>query len=196
MSTRSSKRKPDALNAITRADSIELLITQGIDLHQRRLYLNGEVNEEMFKRCQNGLAVINQMKPKDITIVLSTDGGCVYEALGIHDMIKGNPFPVNIHVTGYCMSAGPIILQAGKKRTASENTQLMLHLGQESVSGEVGTVRKVQEHMKSMSRTMINILTSRAGKSIEVERAVNETEYFSAHDAEELGLIDEVTEWP
>jgi ATP-dependent Clp protease, protease subunit len=191
MSTKRS-RKPDALNAITRADSIELLITQGIDLHARKLYLSGEVNEEMFKRCQNGLAVLNQMKPKDITVVLTTDGGCVYEAFGIHDLIKGNAFPVNIHTTGYCMSAGPIILQAGKKRSASENTQFMVHLGQEMISGEVSTVRKVQEHMKLMSIRMINILTKRADQRTEVESAVEVTRYFNSWDAEEMGLIDEV----
>ena len=193
MSTRSSKRKPDQLNSITRAESIELLVTHGIDLHAQRLYLTGDVNESMTARCQHGLAILNQMRPKKITIVLTTDGGCVYEAFAMHDMIKSNKHPVDIHALGYCMSAGPVILQAGRKRTAAPNTQLMIHAGSESISGEVSTVRKAREHLEAMGERMFSILAARANVlSNEIQVYLDQTTYFSADEAETVGLIDEV----
>lgn len=196
MSTKRSK-KPDSLNSITRADAIELLVTQGVDLFAAKLYLSGDVNEAMTNRCQNGLAILNQMQPKKITIVLTTDGGCVYEAFTMHDMIKNNKYPVDIHAQGYCMSAGPVILQAGKKRTATPNTQFMLHAGQEAVAGEVGTVRIVQEHLKDMGSRMTKILSHRATRTDrQMQEIIERTTYMSAEDAHDVGLIDEVTEWP
>ncbi len=151
----------------------------------------------MFGGCQTGLAILNQAKPKRITIALTTDGGCVYEAFGIYDLIRSNPIPVDVHAVGYCMSAGPVILQAGTKRTATENTQFMIHLGQESVSGEVATVRAAQKHLMSMGRRMQAIL----GARVDIDRnalaeLIEETTYMSEDEAQSYGLIDEVTQWP
>lgn len=187
------RKQPDPVNSISRTDAIELLVSQGVDLHAQKLYLNGDVSEVMTSRCQIGLAILNQMKPKHITIVLSTDGGCVYEAFAMYDIIKSNPYPVDIHCVGYVMSAGPVILQAARRRTAAPNTQLMLHLGQETISGEVGTVRKAREHLESMGERMFEILAERATVlSGEIQQYIDETTYFTAAEACTVGLIDEV----
>lgn len=182
MSTKPSK-KLDRLNSIDRIEALNLLIQHGIDLHTKRLFLRGEVNEEMFARCQNGLAILNQMQPKRITIELTTDGGDVYEAFGMYDLIKNNKFPVDVHAVGYCMSAGPIILQAGKYRTATATTQFMTHAGSESVAGDAASARAAHKHHEAMGKKMAEII----GYEIEL------TEYFDAKTAKSLGLIDEVT---
>jgi ATP-dependent protease ClpP protease subunit len=65
-----------------------------------------------------------------IIVLLNTEGGEVYTALGMHDAIKAvrsMGIAVDIHVQGVAMSGGAIIVQAGTRRFMSERAQLLIH---------------------------------------------------------------------
>ena len=65
----------------------DLLIDHDIDIRGRILYLNGEIDEEMYNRFIKLLKYLDKTTG-DIEIVLNSGGGCVTSGLAMHDAIK------------------------------------------------------------------------------------------------------------
>jgi ATP-dependent protease ClpP protease subunit len=65
-----------------------------------------------------------------IQIILNTEGGDVFSAIGMHDAIRAvraMGIAVDIHVHGVALSGGAIVLQAGTRRFAAEHSQVLIH---------------------------------------------------------------------
>jgi ATP-dependent Clp endopeptidase proteolytic subunit ClpP len=197
MSTKRSKKRPQPrktkLNAIDRIDSIRLTIDYGIDLVNRTLLISGAVNEGMYDQVAYGLSVLNQLQAESIIIRLNTEGGSLYAALGIFDLIKYNKTPVDILATGTCMSAGTVIMQAARKRQSTSLTQFMIHHGSEYVAATHKDFQRYAAHSAELESKMEKLFCERCNWDDEKYAELHKHDtYLSAEEARRLNLIDEV----
>lgn len=144
--------------------------------------LIGDVDEDMLIKTWRGIC---DAKGSDITAILSTYGGEVYYGLAVYDLLTRYK-NVDIVCVGPVMSAGTIILQAGRMRLATPNAQFMLHYGEESNMSP-----SQAKHNTELFRLMKNMIAERAHvKPRTVTSWFKNDTYFSTKRALEVGLID------
>lgn len=148
------------------------------------LYLTGEVCEAMTAELYSHLGkLVARGNP---TIVLNTQGGDFYQALAMYDIIKFQHDDFTIVGSGNVMSAGMIILQAAKYRVTFENTQFMIHYGEDSNMSADSA-----KHNARMFQLMKDIVGSRANvKSRTLNSWFKADTFFNAKEAIARGLVD------
>jgi len=134
-----------------------------------------------------------------IILTMCSSGGLLYYAQALYDAIKASRKPVTCIVTGSCMSAAVMVLQAARKRVARSQTIFMLH--QSSYWREEHTYI---EEMNIMSKEWNRLYRQFADQSIgrsavsfpQFEKMAKPRTYLTAQEALELKFIDEINdEW-
>lgn len=178
-------------------DLFELYFQSGVDIANRRIFLYGEIDESNIKNIIQGIyAMDDKSSHSDIEIILSSNGGDVYEMFALHDVIRATKTHIKIHGTGKIMSAAVLLMACGDIRTASENTSFMIHVP--SWGSNCTTVHNHNVEVKEAQRlwnswySLMGLYTKKdssfwkklCDKKIDV--------YLSAEEALELGIIDQI----
>lgn len=164
------------------------LVSQ-IDVKAKTIHLTGEVNEDMYLVVQRGISRLIDL-PGNFCFTINTYGGNITDGLAIHDLIKACCPEAQMIVFGACMSAGMVILQAGGQRSASENSELMIHYGEEGADS--GQDKKFNERLRIKEH---NILSHRLKASkATLKKWQNTVKYFDVNEALKYGLIDRIAE--
>lgn len=87
------------------------------------IFVIGNIEENFTKRLRDHL----NANPSRKTIVLTSDGGLVYEAATAADLIRARGLNTQIENNEGCLSACSILWLAGKVRYMSEGGRLGLH---------------------------------------------------------------------
>lgn len=178
----------------------------GLCIPSRTIYLDdddNEVNQEFARNAIKGLHLLvktNETAP--INIILNSYGGDPYNGMAVYDAIRAVNSNVSIQVFGTAMSAGAFILQAADWRQMAPNSCLMIHYGTESLSNEhaVDADRWMQQRKKFINTFMEQVFLSRIQERHpdftlkRVRRMMRFDTYFTAEQAVEYGLADEVLE--
>ena len=167
----------------------------------RLVGLFGDIDEEKSSlACASLLSFYAMSGEEPIEMFISTNGGSADDMFAIVDTIKyldSKGCEVHMAGIGKVMSAGVLILASGTKgkRRIGSNTRLMLHPIQGGTAGpfphmsdDMRTMKKAQEHY-------IGVLSRETKLSIkEIRRIVNRRKdtYFTAHEAIEMGIADEL----
>jgi ATP-dependent Clp protease protease subunit len=158
------------------------------DVSKGTAFIAGEVNETMQRQFMQFFLALNAKGYSGpIDIMFSSAGGDVSAALAIYDMLKTvNDLGVKIY--GECKSSGVIILQGAARRTASRHSQFLIHFGIETVES-----KPEQNHNRKIEQQMRDLIAARTGKPKgTVSRWMAGESYFTAEEAKEASLIDEV----
>jgi len=180
-----------------RVDSgTDILFDHGVDTHSRTIILNGEVNDDLLYIVDTGLTHLERLSDKSITIRLSTLGGSVYAGNAIIDRILNSICEVNIHAYGEICSMGIFILAAGHHITSGILTILMHHEDSYDSDGRHSHNKNYVKAMEALDIRMCKWLASRTKKDYNFwkKTGVELDHWFSAEQALEYGLIDEVIE--
>lgn len=121
-------------------DMLTHWIESGILIPRRIIYLGSittdvegsesSVDAAMARKFEIAMRTLEYFDPKSpITIMMNNPGGDLYHSLAIYDRIMDSPCHVTIQATGYVMSGGSLILQAGDKRLLTRNSTVLLHYG-------------------------------------------------------------------
>jgi ATP-dependent Clp protease protease subunit len=172
---------------------------------QRSIMLVGEIDEEKSADLISALLVLAQQKSADqeraddIKIYVSTYGGSADEMFSIYDVMNYCKKFCDIETIGLgkVMSAGTLILASGTKgkRKLGKHCRVMLHSVNGGSVGELHNIENEMAQMKELQDNYIQCLsdetqmTKRQIQSL-INRKVNV--YFSAREAIEKGLADEV----
>jgi ATP-dependent Clp protease protease subunit len=107
--------------------------------------------------------------------------------------------PVSTYCLGLAASGGAILLAGGTKgkRFALMHSKIMVHQPWGQVGGQVSDIEiQANEILKDRAR-MNQILACHTGRPVEeIERETERDRYFSAQEAKEFGLVDEVLTRP
>src|SRR5437762_3916256 len=132
---------------------------------------------------------------QEIHLYINCPGGSVTATLAIYDTMQFLESPISTYCMGLAASGAAIILVAGTKgkRFALPHSKIMVHQPWGQVGGQVSDIEiQAREILKDRHR-LNQILAKHTGQPIEViERETERDRYFSAQEAKEFGLVDDV----
>ena len=109
-----------------------------------------------------------EAKDEPITLLLNTNGGDVYEALGIIDYMQTVSVPINVIARGRAMSAGAMILCAGTGlRAASKNTTIMVHEASANIMGKSADIKANAEHIDELEEDFYKLMAEKTNQNEE-----------------------------
>lgn len=182
----------------TNKDFVETYFDYGVDILNRRVFLDRDVDGESASAAIRGLYLMEiESKAKPIEIFVSTFGGCVYETLGICDIMGTIKCPIHTFAYSKCMSAGLNIVAAGKRgqRWVAPNCSFMHHDINDEFGGTRSHIRANYQHLERLNDRRLALLGQhtkqdaswwkrQAGKPNDI--------FFDADSAIEWGLADHI----
>jgi ATP-dependent Clp protease protease subunit len=132
---------------------------------------------------------------QEIHFYINCPGGSVTATLAIYDTMQYMDCPISTYCMGLAASGAAIILAAGTKgkRYALPNSKVMIHQPWGQVGGQVSDIEiQATEIMKERHR-LNEILARHCSQPIErIEKETDRDRYFTAQEAKDFGLVDEV----
>lgn len=167
-------------------------------LENRVIFLVGEINYASATGIiMRLLHLQNQKKGVDINLYINSPGGSVDDTLAIYDTIRFINCDVATYCIGRAQSGGAIILAAGTKgkRFILPHARVMIHQPFGGITGQATDVQIQAEEILKAKVELNNILANHTGKTPEqIETDSERDRFFSAQEAKEYGLVDEVLE--
>jgi ATP-dependent Clp endopeptidase proteolytic subunit ClpP len=174
-------------------------IEYGIHINDSIVYLHGDIMLGNLFDMISKIRIILANRPKEkandpINLLINTNGGDVYEALGIIDYMESLSVPVNVIARGRAMSAGAMILCCGTgKRIASKGTTIMVHEASAEIFGKSADIKANADHIDDLEEDFYQVMEKRTKQPADFWRkACRKDFYMSAEKAKELGIIDEI----
>jgi ATP-dependent Clp protease protease subunit len=132
---------------------------------------------------------------QEIHFYINCPGGSVSATLAIYDTMQYMECPISTYAMGMVASGAAIILAAGTrgKRYALPNAKIMVHQPWGQIGGQVSDIEiQAVEIMKERQR-LNEILAQHTGQPMDrIERETERDRYFTAQEAKDFGLVDEV----
>ena len=165
-------------------------------LENRIVFLAGVINDgSAIEIVMKLLYLQYENKSQEIHFYIASPGGSVTGTLSIYDTMQFLECPVATYCIGMAASGGAILLAGGTKgkRFALPHAKIMVHQPWGQVGGQVSDIEiQAQEILKDRHR-LNQILAHHTGQPIEViEKETERDRYFSAVEAKEFGLVDDV----
>lgn len=174
-------------------------IDYGFDVNTSSVLMFGDIAEgtlyDLVLRIRAILHMRDEEKKNDpINIIINSDGGDVYEALGMIDFIQSLDVKVNTICRGRAMSAAALLLCAGTgTRAASKNSTIMFHEISSGIYGKSSDMKANVQHTEKLEEILINIITANSKKdSTFWKDKILKDYYLSPEEALELGVIDTI----
>ena len=169
-------------------------------LENRIIFLAGVINDiSGIETVMKMLYLQYENRTQDIHFYISSPGGAVTATLQIYDTMQFLECPVATYCLGMAASGGAILLAGGTKgkRYALTHSKIMVHQPWGQVGGQVSDIEiQANEILKDRAR-LNQILARHTGRTVEeIERETERDRYFSAQEAKEFGLVDNVLTRP
>ena len=163
-------------------------------------FLTGEITEDNINECVKWLAYEN-IDPKSdraLTLYVNSQGGDLYEAFGLIDMIHNSQIPVRTIGYGSVMSAAFLIVASGApgERYITKNCGIMCH--QMSMLEEMGKYHNIKATRKEtdrLNKAMYDVLketTGLDGRIIKTKLLPAHDVYMTAEEMIEFGAADHI----
>lgn len=148
-------------------------------------------NDEANRVCAEMLHLESESPDKDITIYIDSPGGDVNAALVIRNMLQSRQTDVATRVTGIAAGAAQLVLSAGTpgKRYARPDARILL-MRPSSASDATGDIADIQQLLAEMT-------AQDTGQPVEqVSADADRVRSFSAQEARDYGLVDQIADLP
>jgi ATP-dependent Clp protease protease subunit len=136
-------------------------------------------------------------RPKNITLIVNSDGGELSSAFALIDIIQGSKIPVHTVGLGQISSAGLLVFMSGAKgcRIVTPNTSIMSHQYSWGSYGKEHELIAVVKEFTLTSKRMMNHYMKCTGMSEKKVKEIlmpNSDVYLDAHEAVKYNIADKV----
>jgi ATP-dependent Clp protease, protease subunit len=133
-----------------------------------------------------------------IVLLISSQGGSVFDGLSAYHYLKGIPAEVVTHNFGEVDSIAAVLYCAGSKRYSVPQGRFLLH-GISStfapIPFEEGLVEQQLKLMRQQGEGIASVIAATTNKPLsEVQAAIAKHTVLSADDAQKWGLVQEIRE--
>ena len=165
-------------------------------LSDRIIFLDGEMDNDLALSVLKQVVKLVQLdKDKPIKMVICSQGGSVDAGMLIYDIVQNTP-NIEMYCAGTAYSMAALIFLGGRNgRYLFEHSKLMLHepLIRNFPGGNTTSVASISDSLKETKQQLDEIISKHTGKSLEeIAKATAYDHYFSAKEAIEFGLADEI----
>jgi len=164
---------------------------------ERIIFLGVQIDDASANDVIAQLIALESIDPdRDITMYINSPGGSVTSMMAIYDTMQFVQPEIQTACVGQAASGAAVLLAAGThgKRLALPNARILLH--QPATEGGYGQSSDLEIQAREILRmraAMEAIIATHSGKEeAQVRRDVERDKFFTAQEAKEYGLIDEV----
>ena len=164
---------------------------------ERIIFLGVQIDDASANDVIAQLIALESLDPdRDITMYINSPGGSVTPMMAIYDTMQFVQPELQTVCIGQAASAAAVLLAAGTagKRLALPNARILLH--QPATEGGYGQSSDLEiqaQEILRMRSSMEHIVALHTGRSEEqVRRDIERDKFFTAEEAKEYGLVDEV----
>ena len=165
-------------------------------LDNRVIFLLGEINTGSAMNVVMRLLHLQNSKPgQDIHLYINSPGGSVDDTLAMIDTMNHISSEVSTYCIGKAMSGGALTLAAGQKgkRFCLPHAKVMIHQPYGGLYGQASDVEIQAEEILKTKDELNKMLAGFTGQELSrIERDSERDRFFSAQEAKEYGLVDEV----
>ncbi|MEU1747991.1 ClpP family protease [Micromonospora arida] len=165
-------------------------------LRERIVFLGTEVMEESANQiCAQILLLAAEDDDRDIYLYINSPGGSVSAGMAVYDTMRYVRNDVATLALGFAGSMGQFLLCAGTagKRYALPHSRIMMHQPSGGMGGTAADITIQAENMLHVKRTMQELIAQHSGRTLdEIQRDWDRDRWFTAEQAREYGLIDQV----
>jgi len=139
----------------------------------------------------------SEKRNQEISLYINSPGGYVSSTLAIYDTVQFLDSPVATYAIGLVASGAALLLAGGTKgkRYALPHAKVMLHQPAGEVGGQASDIAIAAREVLRDKDTLIKIFAGHTGQDPAKIRTETERDrYFTAQEAKEWGLVDEVLE--
>jgi ATP-dependent Clp endopeptidase proteolytic subunit ClpP len=138
---------------------------------------------------------LKAIKAQTIHLRINSPGGDVFAARAIATAIKEHPGTVVAHVDGLAASAASFIMLSASRIVASDGAFVMLHNPWSLTIGDASDHEAAAGLLSKIQQSMVADYARHTGKpESEVQSWMDDETWFSANEAKEVGLVDEVAD--
>lgn len=197
---KSNKRKQADEELESPYDTVSQQLATQLDLRDSVIYLNDDIGENTLVDLMIRVRAILNNRTSDtrnesINLIINSNGGDVYEMLGIIDYIESLSVPVNTICRGRAFSAAAVILACGTgTRMASKRSCVMFHESISFMDGiKISDMSAYINNLNSLENDVCNLLASKSNKNADWWKQQQKTDLFlSAEQLKQYGIIDEI----
>ena len=165
-------------------------------LNDRIIILSEEVNDANAALIVAQLLYLEAQDPdKDIQFYINSPGGAVTAGMAIYDTMQYIKADVSTICIGMAASMAAFLLAAGAegKRLALPNAEIMIHQPAAGTQGKVTDMAIDVERFLRIKKRMNKILADNTGRTVEeIQQDTERDHWFTADEAKEYGLVDQV----
>lgn len=172
-------------------------------LQERIICLNGPVDDTVSASIVAQLLWLESDNPdKPITMYIHSPGGSVVAGLSIYDTMSYIRSPVSTVCLGQAASMGSLLLAGGEKgkRYALPHSSIMVHQPLGGTQGQASDIliyanqiQRTRGQLNEIFRKHLNQAHGRDKYGLrEIEDMMDRDRYLSAHEAKEIGIVDEI----
>jgi len=166
-------------------------------LKERIIFLGSEVRDDNANAiCAQLLLLAAEDPQKDIWLYINSPGGSVTAGMAIFDTMQWVPNDVATVAMGLAASMGQFLLSAGAagKRYATPHARVMMHQPSGGIGGTASDIKIQAEQMLHIKKQMAELIAQHTGQTLEqIEADSDRDRWFTAQQALEYGLVDNVT---
>ena len=161
-------------------------------------FLTGEIEEENIRKAVQWILYENfqsQDTNKMLTLYINSQGGSLYDALSLVDVMDASLRPIRTIAIGSIMSAAFLIFVSGNKghRIVAKNCGIMCHQFSDSVENKYHDIKAAVREADLCNERMLSVLRNASGmNSTNLKKKILSTTdaYMSAEELIEFGLAD------
>lgn len=168
-------------------------------LDKHIFFLSGEINEETVNNVMQWLVYENldTSRQKILQLYINSEGGSLYDAFGLIDMMQSSVHPIRTIAVGTLMSAAFLIFSAGTRgeRWIYKNTGIMCHQFYSGTDGKYHDIKAQAKENDYCNERMIRILQKASDLEIQTikKKLLQPSDaYFKAEELLDLGIADHI----
>lgn len=128
-----------------------------------------------------------------IHLRINSRGGDVFDGITIFYALKDHPARIETFIDGQAASIASIIALAGEVVHIQQGAMMMIHKPWTGAVGNAEDLRKTADVLDQVSGILADIYADKTGKPAdEIMALMAEETYFTADEAVELGLADDI----
>lgn len=139
-----------------------------------------------------------ESKYPNITMLINSEGGDMFQGLPLYNNLCKSPSYITADIQGLAASMITIVMCGAKKIRAASNAKFMVHGPQGGDFTNIEGLESLVGVMKSLRADMAQVYAKRTGKTeqwiLDNWLTDGKNHWFSAQEAKDVGLIDEVYE--
>lgn len=164
-------------------------------LKERIILCTGEIEDNMASSIAGQLLYLASLSNDPIQLYINSPGGSVSSGMAIYDTMQFVECEISTIGMGMCASMASLLLAGGThgKRIALKNSEVMIHQPLGSMQGQATDLTIAAAHIHQIKEKIGRLLAYHTGQPFDrVMKDCERDHYFSAEEAKEYGLVDQI----